>query len=247
VGIRIVGGASVSRAGGCTGVTTGAGAAVVSVTCARAEPAAMTVNDRAKSAARAGESRHRTHPTRPRVTPVLRFPTACFIGVLRAAGSSRRQGKYGHEPLPLRSTLLFRSASSLASARRKLSARCASGGQHAETWRKTSRLTSPGPVHFTAAESAGFAPDPGDRFPVNRTIRLAFADRARSPGQPQHGEECMRNADTVAEDKQPRAENNYREPRLVVYGDVREITGNVGPKGNLDGGGGAAAGPKTGL
>lgn len=57
----------------------------------------------------------------------------------------------------------------------------------------------------------------------------------------------MRKADTVAEDKQQQAEKNYREPQLVVYGDVREITGNLGPKGSLDGGGGAAAGPKTGV
>jgi hypothetical protein len=53
--------------------------------------------------------------------------------------------------------------------------------------------------------------------------------------------------DTIAEDKQRQAENTYREPQLVVYGDVRQITGNVGPKGDLDGGGGAAAGPKTGF
>jgi len=38
----------------------------------------------------------------------------------------------------------------------------------------------------------------------------------------------------------------YHKPELVVYGNIREITLNVGPKGNLDGGGGAAAGPKTG-
>ena len=57
----------------------------------------------------------------------------------------------------------------------------------------------------------------------------------------------MPKADTVAEDKQQQAEKNYREPQLVVYGDVREITGNLGPKGSLDGGGGAAAGPKTGV
>ena len=39
----------------------------------------------------------------------------------------------------------------------------------------------------------------------------------------------------------------YRSPELLIYGDIREITKNVGPKGNLDGGGGAAAGPKTGV
>ena len=38
----------------------------------------------------------------------------------------------------------------------------------------------------------------------------------------------------------------YRSPRLLVYGDIRDLTKNVGPKGALDGGGGAGAGPKTG-
>lgn len=39
---------------------------------------------------------------------------------------------------------------------------------------------------------------------------------------------------------------SYHKPEVIVYGNIREITRNVGPKGNLDGGGGAAAGPKTG-
>jgi len=38
----------------------------------------------------------------------------------------------------------------------------------------------------------------------------------------------------------------YHKPEVIVYGNIREITRNVGPKGNLDGGGGLAAGPKTG-
>lgn len=38
----------------------------------------------------------------------------------------------------------------------------------------------------------------------------------------------------------------YHKPELVVYGNIREVTRNVGPKGNDDNGGGAAAGPKTG-
>jgi len=38
----------------------------------------------------------------------------------------------------------------------------------------------------------------------------------------------------------------YHKPELIVYGNIREITRNAGPKGNVDGGGGAAAGPKTG-
>ena len=39
----------------------------------------------------------------------------------------------------------------------------------------------------------------------------------------------------------------YHKPEVVVYGNIREITRNTGPRGNLDGGGGAAAGPKTGV
>lgn len=39
----------------------------------------------------------------------------------------------------------------------------------------------------------------------------------------------------------------YHKPEVIVYGNIREITKNAGSKGNLDGGGGAAAGPKTGV
>lgn len=38
----------------------------------------------------------------------------------------------------------------------------------------------------------------------------------------------------------------YHKPEVIVYGNIREITRNTGPKGDLDNGGGAAAGPKTG-
>ena len=38
----------------------------------------------------------------------------------------------------------------------------------------------------------------------------------------------------------------YRKPQVIDYGNIREITRNIGSKGNLDGGGGSAAGPKTG-
>ena len=38
----------------------------------------------------------------------------------------------------------------------------------------------------------------------------------------------------------------YYKPEVIVYGNIREITRNVGSKGALDNGGGAAAGPKTG-
>jgi hypothetical protein len=44
-----------------------------------------------------------------------------------------------------------------------------------------------------------------------------------------------------AENKKP-----YHKPELLVYGNIRDITRNVGPKGADDNGGGAAAGPKTG-
>lgn len=46
---------------------------------------------------------------------------------------------------------------------------------------------------------------------------------------------------TAQETKKP-----YHKPEVIVYGNIREITRNVGPKNDLDGGGGAAAGPKTG-
>jgi len=39
----------------------------------------------------------------------------------------------------------------------------------------------------------------------------------------------------------------YHKPEVIVYGNIREVTRNAGPKGDLDGGGGAAAGPKTGV
>lgn len=47
--------------------------------------------------------------------------------------------------------------------------------------------------------------------------------------------------DENAEPKKP-----YHKPELQVYGNIRDITRNTGPKGAEDGGGGAAAGPKTG-
>ena len=46
--------------------------------------------------------------------------------------------------------------------------------------------------------------------------------------------------------KQEQCKRQYQSPQLFIYGSVREITRNLGPKGNDDGGGGAAAGPKTG-
>jgi hypothetical protein len=47
--------------------------------------------------------------------------------------------------------------------------------------------------------------------------------------------------------KQEPCKRPYQTPQLFTYGSVREITRNAGPKGALDGGGGAAAGPKTGV
>ncbi|HET6972766.1 MAG TPA: hypothetical protein VFH96_02010 [Pyrinomonadaceae bacterium] len=38
----------------------------------------------------------------------------------------------------------------------------------------------------------------------------------------------------------------YHKPEVISYGNIREITRNVGSKGVADGGGGAGAGPKTG-
>ena len=38
----------------------------------------------------------------------------------------------------------------------------------------------------------------------------------------------------------------YHKPQVISYGNIREVTRNLGPKGAEDGGGGAAAGPKTG-
>jgi hypothetical protein len=46
--------------------------------------------------------------------------------------------------------------------------------------------------------------------------------------------------------KQKPGKRPYQTPQLLIYGTIREITRNIGPKGALDGGGGAAAGPKTG-
>ena len=51
---------------------------------------------------------------------------------------------------------------------------------------------------------------------------------------------------TQSPEEQAETKKPYHKPELLVYGNIREITRNVGPKGNLDGGGGAAAGPKTG-
>ncbi|HZI61752.1 MAG TPA: hypothetical protein VFD62_13625 [Pyrinomonadaceae bacterium] len=50
---------------------------------------------------------------------------------------------------------------------------------------------------------------------------------------------------TESPEEQAETKKPYHKPELLVYGNIREITRNVGPKGAEDGGGGAAAGPKT--
>jgi hypothetical protein len=54
-----------------------------------------------------------------------------------------------------------------------------------------------------------------------------------------------RKQETAVQEQKPR--KPYHAPEVIVYGNIREITKNAGSKGNLDGGGGAAAGPKTGV
>jgi len=55
-----------------------------------------------------------------------------------------------------------------------------------------------------------------------------------------------RNPETETPGKSEQIKKPYHKPEVVVYGNIREITRNIGPKGAVDGGGGAAAGPKTG-
>ena len=51
---------------------------------------------------------------------------------------------------------------------------------------------------------------------------------------------------TEEKGKEQEIKKAYHKPEVIVYGNIREITRNAGPKGAADGGGGAAAGPKTG-
>ena len=46
--------------------------------------------------------------------------------------------------------------------------------------------------------------------------------------------------------KEHETKKPYHKPEVIIYGHIREITRNLGSKGISDGGGGAAAGPKTG-
>ena len=52
---------------------------------------------------------------------------------------------------------------------------------------------------------------------------------------------------TEVQDNEQENRKPYHKPEVIVYGDIREITRNAGSKGDLDGGGGASAGPKTGV
>ena len=56
-----------------------------------------------------------------------------------------------------------------------------------------------------------------------------------------------RKPETDGQGNEQETRKPYHKPEVIVYGNIREITRNAGPKGNLDGGGGAAAGPKTGV
>ena len=55
-----------------------------------------------------------------------------------------------------------------------------------------------------------------------------------------------RKSSTDVQGNKEQIKKPYHKPEIIVYGNIREITRNAGPKGDLDNGGGAAAGPKTG-
>lgn len=55
-----------------------------------------------------------------------------------------------------------------------------------------------------------------------------------------------RNPETDTPGNTEQEKKPYHKPEVTIYGNIREITRNVGSKGALDGGGGAGAGPKTG-
>jgi hypothetical protein len=55
-----------------------------------------------------------------------------------------------------------------------------------------------------------------------------------------------RNPEADQPGKSEQLKKPYHKPEVIVYGNIREITRNAGPKGALDNGGGSAAGPKTG-
>ena len=55
-----------------------------------------------------------------------------------------------------------------------------------------------------------------------------------------------RKSDSDRSNKQEGIKKSYHKPEVLIYGNIREITKNLGPKGVSDGGGGGGAGPKTG-
>ena len=55
-----------------------------------------------------------------------------------------------------------------------------------------------------------------------------------------------RKPETDGQAKEQKTKKPYHKPEVIVYGNILEITRNVGSRGNLDGGGGSGAGPKTG-
>lgn len=57
----------------------------------------------------------------------------------------------------------------------------------------------------------------------------------------------QRKPETDGQIKEYEIKKRYHKPEVIIYGNIREITRNAGPKGAADGGGGAAAGPKTGI
>ena len=55
-----------------------------------------------------------------------------------------------------------------------------------------------------------------------------------------------RKPEPTAQTQEHETKKPYHAPEVISYGNIREITRNLGSKGAVDGGGGAAAGPKTG-
>ena len=46
--------------------------------------------------------------------------------------------------------------------------------------------------------------------------------------------------------KEHETKKPYHKPEVIVYGNIRELTRNIGSKGNSDNAGGAGGPPKTG-
>ncbi len=55
-----------------------------------------------------------------------------------------------------------------------------------------------------------------------------------------------RKPEPAAQAQEHEAKKPYHKPEVVVYGNIREVTRNTGPKGADDNAGGLGAGPKTG-